>query len=428
MRRDVIVCPKVPQPIMGSHAVRAGDFVFVGGQIASDYQSGLASEVKEAEDIPHPIVSAKLQSDYILKSAQAILKAAGSSLRNGVRIDQFCTRPDAASPYLETRRSHIAPEIRPASTHVQIESLLIPRALVALELIAVTNKGKTKKEIVSLEDIPKSPGGPFAGGPQAVRAGDFVFLTGQVASDFQTGVVPEARRSPDFWYGSAIKLQTEYVLNRLKAVVEASGSSLENVVKADVYLTNIEDYYEFEEVWGRYFPRNPPARTLIPVSRIADVGCVVEINMIALREGGKVKIKTVSARDVPPPCGHQPHAISAGDFVFLSGLYATDSENEIAAEARLHPEMPWFGSSGKKQTACILKKMEKICRAAGSDLRNVAWTQNFYVDLSEFQPSLDIWQTCFPKAPPASFVCAVKRPHLIPDCTILVDAVALISR
>lgn len=425
MRREAIVCEKVPRLMMGSHAVKAGDFVFLGGQIASDYKTGLAPEVRRAGDTSNPAVSARLQSDYILKNARAILKAAGSSLENGVRIDQFCTVPEAASPYLDTRRKYVAPERRPASTHVQMEGFLVPKALVALDLIAVADNGEAKKEIVSLEGIPKSPGGPFAGGPQAVAAGDFVFLTGQIASDFRTGVAAEARRNPDFWYGSAIQLQTEYVLKRLQMVLEGSGSSLENVVKADVYLLDMRDFYEFEQVWRAWFPKNPPARSVIPVSRISHVDCRVEINLIAVKDRGKAKKRAVAAKGVPKAAGRPPHAVRAGDFVFLSGLYASGSGDESAPEARVHPEMPWFGCSGRMQTDFILERMSRVCRAAGTDLANVVWTRNFYTDLRDFQGSLESWQRHFPEAPPATSVCAVKKPHQVPDCSILIDAVAV---
>ena len=114
MRRDVIQCPKVPVPVMGSLAVRAGDFIFVGGQFPTDYKTGLAPEVKKkSRGITNPAVLAKIQSDYILRNTQAVLKAAGSSLDYGVRIDQLVTRPEAASPYLDTRKNHVSPSLRP---------------------------------------------------------------------------------------------------------------------------------------------------------------------------------------------------------------------------------------------------------------------------------------------------------------------------
>jgi enamine deaminase RidA (YjgF/YER057c/UK114 family) len=79
---------------------------------------------------------------------------------------------------------------------------------------------------------------PLANYNECFRVGPFVFAAGQIASDYKTGVAPEARRNPAFpYYGSDIKLQTHYVLGNLKKTFEAVGSSLDHVVKAQVFLT-----------------------------------------------------------------------------------------------------------------------------------------------------------------------------------------------
>ncbi len=425
--REVIHCPDVPTPIVGSHAVRAGDFLFLGGQIPSDYQTGLALEARGGRGAMEPVVASKLQSGYILQHAEKILRAAGSSLERGVRIDQFCTHPDAASPYLEVRTRHVDPQTRPSSTHVQIESLLVPDALCGLQLIALAEASGAKKEMVVVPDLSTSPGPPFKPSPQALTAGDFVFVTGQVASDFDSGLAAEARTNPDFWYGSSIKLQTDYIMKRCEIILEASGSSLQNVVRADIYLTEMKDFYEFEEVWKRYFPEEPPARTFIPVKRLGPRDCIVEINMIALKQRSPLKKKTISAAGVPHPDVHHPHAVQAGDFVFISGMCATDFANGLAPEAGVNPALPWFSSSAKKQTEYILKNVDGVCRAAGSSLENVVWMQNLYTVPNEFFPASEVFRAHFPNHPPALLAVQVQPPHLVKGCTILFDAVAVVT-
>src|SRR4030095_7442531 len=100
MRRKSITAADVPRPFLGSHATVAGPFVFVGGQIACDYRTGVAARARRGRRGAVPAVASAQQSAYILDAAQAILRAAGSSFEHGVRIDQFCTHPDAASSYL----------------------------------------------------------------------------------------------------------------------------------------------------------------------------------------------------------------------------------------------------------------------------------------------------------------------------------------
>ena len=114
--------------------------------------------------------------------------------------------------------------------------------------------------------------GPKAIGPysQAVKANGFVFLSGQVALDPNTQQVVE---------GDVVR-QTERVLENLKAIVEAAGSSLKHAVKTTVFLADMNDFAAMNEVYGRYFLTHRPARSTVEVSRLPkDVR--VEIDLIA---------------------------------------------------------------------------------------------------------------------------------------------------
>jgi reactive intermediate/imine deaminase len=121
---------------------------------------------------------------------------------------------------------------------------------------------------------------PLAAYSEAIRVGNLVFAAGQYASDFKTGVPLEARIDPNFpFYGSSIKKQTEYILNNLGLTFEAAGSSLNNVVKAQVFLTDLNDFNAFDEVWRSYFPR-PPARTTVGTTGLLARDPIVEIDLI----------------------------------------------------------------------------------------------------------------------------------------------------
>jgi 2-iminobutanoate/2-iminopropanoate deaminase len=115
--------------------------------------------------------------------------------------------------------------------------------------------------------------GPKAIGPysQAIRANGFVFLSGQIALDPNTQQVIEG----------GVGQQTERVLENLKAIVEAAGSSIHHVVKTTVFLADMNDFAAMNEVYSRYFIRNPPARSTVEVARLPrDVR--VEIDLIAV--------------------------------------------------------------------------------------------------------------------------------------------------
>ena len=105
------------------------------------------------------------------------------------------------------------------------------------------------KKIISTGRAPKALG-PYS---QAVVANGFAFLSGQIAIDPATNQLIEG----------GIAEQTERVLENLKGLLEASGSSLAEVVKTTVFLKSMDDFAKMNEVYGRYFPENPPARATV---------------------------------------------------------------------------------------------------------------------------------------------------------------------
>jgi len=122
------------------------------------------------------------------------------------------------------------------------------------------------KTIISTERAPKAIG-PYS---QAVISNGWVFLSGQIPLDPATNQIVEG----------GIAEQTERVFENLKSVLEAAGSSLDRVVKTTVYLKDMGEFAKMNEVYGRYFASNPPARATVEVARLPrDVG--VEIDCIA---------------------------------------------------------------------------------------------------------------------------------------------------
>jgi 2-iminobutanoate/2-iminopropanoate deaminase len=122
------------------------------------------------------------------------------------------------------------------------------------------------KQIITSEQAPQAIG-PYS---QAVRAGDFVFCSGQIAMDPDSGQL----------ITGDVSAQTEQVLKNLRAVLEAAGADLSQVVKCTVFLANMDDFAAMNEVYGRFFPVNPPARAAVEVSRLPK-GVDVEIEAVA---------------------------------------------------------------------------------------------------------------------------------------------------
>jgi 2-iminobutanoate/2-iminopropanoate deaminase len=123
------------------------------------------------------------------------------------------------------------------------------------------------REVIATGQAPQAIG-PYS---QAIRAAGLIFTSGQVAIDPATQQV----------ISGDISAQTERVLKNLAAILQASGSSLEKVLRCTVFLKHMDDFAAMNEVYGRYFKQSPPARSTVEVARLPkDV--LVEIDVIAL--------------------------------------------------------------------------------------------------------------------------------------------------
>src|SRR3954447_13337058 len=164
-----------------------------------------------------------------------------------------------------------------------------------------------KREVITTPGAPT----PMAHYCQGVLAGDTVYAAGQIASDYKTGVAPEAGQDPAFpYYGSDIQKQARYVLQNLSNVFEAAGSSLADVVKSQVFLTDLNDFYYFDQVWKQFFPA-PPPRTTVQVSGLLVPGCRVEIDLIGVKSA--VRRDRVTGAKTPAPMAHYCQGIVCGD-------------------------------------------------------------------------------------------------------------------
>jgi 2-iminobutanoate/2-iminopropanoate deaminase len=125
------------------------------------------------------------------------------------------------------------------------------------------------REIIQTETAPKAIG-PYA---QAIRANGFIYTAGQIPIDPKTG---------EFVSGG-IAAQTRQVLENLKAVLEAGGSSLEKAVKATVFLRNMGEFAAMNEIYAEYLGNVKPARSTVAVSELPR-GALVEIDLVALAQ------------------------------------------------------------------------------------------------------------------------------------------------
>ena len=123
-----------------------------------------------------------------------------------------------------------------------------------------------KKRIIHTNQAPTAIG-PYS---QAIRIGDFLYTSGQIALDPESG---------QFLFGE-IEEETEQTIKNISAIIQAEGLNLENVIKTTVYLSDLKNFERMNQVYEKYFSKNKPARACVQVAALPK-GAKVEIDAIA---------------------------------------------------------------------------------------------------------------------------------------------------
>ncbi len=407
-----------------AQGVKAGRWVFASGHMAQDFHNGISPDVLNAR-APHTgFPKREKEAALIFDHIAAVLAEGGTEFANLVRTDQYYTTVDAVPPYQATRRGRLGSLI-PPSTSIVEKGFVLPGADINLQVIAVVPSDDFQPEHLK---NPVLAGRPTSGYSPALTVGDFVFVPGitsmaQGDEARRNGLAEAARIEHGMqWGGQAIKLETEFIITqRIVPSLELAGATLDDIVKAQVYLSDPNDYSAFNEAWLRHFSENGPALSIIPCATegLAPIDGKIEINVLALKSGAATKKQQIEA-DVFPGFRGQPQAVRAGDLLFLSALMAID-EDGLVPEAAIDPGQPWFASSAAAQAECIIANAEKLCAAAGTSLANAVRIQQFHTDISEFYAVHRAWQRHLPDTPlPFS---AVHVPHAlpVPGATVLMD-------
>jgi enamine deaminase RidA (YjgF/YER057c/UK114 family) len=412
-----------PGGIRYAPGVRAGRWIFATGHKGTaDFVSGMASEVLDAAAPRHGEPKTKKEARRIFANFDRVLKAGGSSRQHVVRVDQYYTSGPVVPAYHEVRRDFFGGHVPPSTSNLHQKFLLAGQDM-EVQLMAVV----PGKDFAVAQHRPANlPVHATSSYSPVLTCGDYVFVAGQTAEAFKTeeGPIDPAARMPagHLWKGLPIKLETEFIIERkLKPALATVGNTLAEVVKAQVYLRDIDDVPAFNEVWAKHFPKAPPATTIITTSNpgfICETGRI-EINTISVRRGGATKKQVIDA-GVPTAFDGHVQAIRAGDLLFLSGLMAVDSGGALAAGVKIDPRQPYFGSAVQLQMEQLLTQAERICAKAGTTLANVLRAQQFHTDLADFNAAWQVWDWHLPgQHLPFS---AIETPALaVPGAVVMLD-------
>jgi enamine deaminase RidA (YjgF/YER057c/UK114 family) len=391
-----------PGNVRYAPGVRAGRWVFATGHKApviddSAPRYGLPKHKKEAQGI--------------FENLDRVLEAGGAQRKHVVRIDQYYTTARAVDPYHEVRREFFDGHIPPSTSNLHQRFLLAGQDIEVQVIAVVAERGFEPVQ----HRPPHLPVHASSGYSPVLTCGDFVFVAGQTSEALKTEegpLDPEARMpAGHLWKGTPIKLETEFVIKRkLKPALQSVGNTLDDVVKAQVYLRDIDDIPAFNEVWAQHFGASPPATSIITTSNpgfICEAGRI-EINTFSVRKGGATRKEIIEA-DVAMPYAGQVQAVRAGDLLLLSNLMAVDARGALAVARDVRPQMEH-----------ILACAERLCRKAGTTVANAVRAQQFHSNLADFEGAWQAWNKHLPEQYlPFS---AIEVPALgVPGAVVMLD-------
>jgi reactive intermediate/imine deaminase len=226
------------------------------------------------------------------------------------------------------------------------------------------------KQIVNAGPAPVGPYSP------AIKAGGLIYLSGTLAQDDKGALVGD---------GDAAR-QTRRIIERLRDVLAAAGSSLEQVVAVTVYLRSAADFQVMNDTYRTFWPKDPPTRTTV----IGDLllGADVEISMIAVPNGAeRIVIHPADWVKSPNPYSY---AIRTGDTLFLSGLVPRNGRDNST-----------IGGDITAQTAAVMENAGQLLAAAGMDFSNVVSGRIYLPDTAGFQQMNEVYRRYFKTEPPA---------------------------
>lgn len=248
---------------------------------------------------------------------------------------------------------------------------MVKTAATAVLIAAAPFIAMQSKQIVTIGPAPVGPYSP------AVKAGGFIYVSGTLAQDDRGALVG----------AGDVGAQTRRVLERMRDVLKAAGSSLDRVVAVTVYLKSAGDFQAMNDVYRTYWTTDPPTRTTV-VADFVLPGALVEITMIAVPAGAeRAVVHPQGWLRSPNPYSY---AIRSGDTLFLSGLVSRNGRDNTVVKGDV-----------TAQTKVVLDNAGELLQAAGLTHADVVSARVYLPDLAHFPAMNAAYRAYFPSAPPA---------------------------
>ena len=242
-----------------SPALTVGDFIFIPGATSmaigdEPRRNGVAAAALMAEGAQWGGQPIKLETEFIItQRIVPSLKLVGAALEDVAHAQIYLTEPEDYSAFTEVWSRHFGETGPTFSVIPCIEHGLAPyHGKIEINVLAVKPGSPARKRHVDA-----SVTTALHRQPQAVRAGDLLFISGLMAAD-RDGLAPSAARDPrQPWFSSPAEMQAEIIIGNIKQLCEAAGTSLENVVRLQQFHTDISEFHAVYKVWERHLAGRP---------------------------------------------------------------------------------------------------------------------------------------------------------------------------
>ena len=414
-----------------SRLAAGGPFVFMAG--VSVNKDGVFSDDAVVPPPYHlsPSAQVRYQTQSIWNRYRLGLEELGSSCSDVVQVEQYISKKAHADGYLEVSRGPGFMERgRPGSALIATGDFTPDGCVVNPTGIAVIPQKGYKKVIGGIgdQDPGKRPefGEAYAEEPvynEIVTAGDYVFTVGDWSSDYATGIRSDVKADDWIWWGNEARNETNFILKTLNARLENGGTSLTNAVHCTVFLVDLADLYEVDLVWRKFFPQDPPARTVIPIrglgtpraegpSTHAEGAMKLESMFQSIRPSNETVRKIISTgADI---LGHESEAVRAGQLLWTSAIIAGNESGLVTS-----PDTP-------SQLSHIFKRLRDICEAGGTNLNNLLRLRAYVTNPDDAYVIYAMLKQAVPSDPPTVCITSVPTPLQVPGATVMVDGVVFV--
>src|SRR5712671_1799072 len=269
---------------------------------------------------------------------------------------------------------------------------------------------------------------------RGIRAGQWVFATGQAGTDYVNGLAPEVVQADRPLSGeSHYRRETRRLYRNVKEVLAEVGADFPDVVRVDQYYTTERAMHPYHEIRHEVFGKNIPPSTSNLHQRFSRAGQTIEVQVMGIVPGAGLQVKHETFKpsyDISPVSGYSP-ALSAGDFRFVPGQTGEalkTGEGSLDPEVR-NPRSPWRQWPIKLETEFILnRKLKASLAGAGASLDGVVKAQVYLSDREDVPGFNEVWLSHF-KTPPATTIIATTSPGFaISDLRIEINTISLATK